>query len=205
MQKQEPGKCSIPALKHENQWIHDNVGKADVFVDVFASKCVLPAVEVNEYSALPVKVSRQDYVQEPLLQDVLGRLMKLDEASATGPDGVSARLLKRCARAIAVALHKLACRILSTGSWPEQWIEHWIAPLYKRKSIWQAQNYRGIHITAQVSKVIERVLSQCFVPYSICACLYGEDQFAYTPKRGARDALALMSMQWLQALIVDVE
>jgi hypothetical protein len=30
--------------------------------------------------------------------------------------------------------------------------------------------------------------------------MHGQNQFAYTPKRGARDALAVMVMEWLWAL-----
>ena len=34
----------------------------------------------------------------------------------------------------------------------------WVTAIYKRKSVFQPVNYRGVHLTAQASKVMERAL-----------------------------------------------
>ena len=39
-----------------------------------------------------------------------------------------------------------------------------------------------------------------FMPLLIKNVVYGPNQFAYTPERGARDALAYMLLVWLRAL-----
>ena len=44
--------------------------------------------------------------------------------------------------------------------WPESWEVHWIVRLYKRGAVFRTQNYRGVHLTAQMSKVCERVVKQ---------------------------------------------
>ena len=41
---------------------------------------------------------------------------------------------------------------------------HWIVPIYKTKAIFQPGNYRGVHLTAQLSKVMERFLGQLWLP-----------------------------------------
>ena len=90
--------------------------------------------------------------------------------------------------------------ILRTGEWPQLWRQHWIAPLYKKKSVYQPGNYRGIHLTAQLSKVAERLLKMLYNPYLVSISAFGPNQFAYTVGRGARDALALLMLTWIQAL-----
>ena len=107
------------------------------------------------------------------------------------------RILKRCAKSLAYPIWLFALSILRVGSWPASWKEHWITPLYKKKSVSDAVNYRGIHLTSQVSKVMERFLGTTFIPYLHRISAFGENQFAYLPKRGARDALALLVLTWV--------
>ena len=120
--------------------------------------------------------------------------------SGTGPDMLPARILKFCAEELAVAVLKLAERILETGIWPDGWREHWIVPIYKRKAVYKAIHYRGVHLTAQLSKVVERLFLLLLMPYVSRWNLAGINQFAYTKKRGARDVLALLAAKWVKIL-----
>ena len=107
------------------------------------------------------------------------------------------RILKRCAAVIARLLHALILMILHYGEWPEISMIHWVVPLYKNNSVYDARNYRGIHMTAQLSKAAERVLATLFVLQFICMGAFGHNQFAYMPKRGTRDALAHLVTTWI--------
>ena len=71
-------------------------------------------------------------------------------------------------------------------------------PLYKRKSIYDPNNYRGIHLTSQLSKVIERILRRIFLPV-LESRAFGTQQFAYRSGRGARDAVAFYVLSWISA------
>ena len=62
------------------------------------------------------------------------------------------------------------------------------------------EHYRGIHLTSQVSKVVERIIAHIFItPLVRSLSLYGDNQFAYTKERGARDALAFLVLSTLLA------
>ena len=82
-------------------------------------------------------------------------------------------------------------------SWPDCWREHWIGPIYGKNGTHAASNYRGVHLTAQISKVIERIIKGMLDPYLERTLSYGENQFAYRQHRGARDVLALLMLEWM--------
>ena len=67
-----------------------------------------------------------------------------------------------------------------------------MVPLYKKGSVFLRTNYRGVHLTAQVSKVVERVIKGMMLPHINDTMAFGPNQFAYTQKKGARDALAVL-------------
>ena len=76
-----------------------------------------------------------------------------------------------------------------------------MVPLYKKKSVYDAINYRGIRLALQLSKVVERLVKSLLMPFISRSIGFGANQFAYTPGRGARDALARLLLLWLQALV----
>ena len=47
---------------------------------------------------------------------------------------------------------------------------------------------QGVHLTAQLSKVMERLLRSLFLPFLMKHDSFGRKQFAYMEGRGARDA-----------------
>ena len=84
-------------------------------------------------------------------------------------------------------------------AWPDSWREHWVLPIFKRGAVFRPENYRGIHLTAQISKVAERLVKQMTEPYLERSGGFGNNQFAYRKNRGARDVLALLTLEWLHA------
>ena len=85
-------------------------------------------------------------------------LQDLDEENGTGPDALSARVLKRCCATLCWPVAFLVRLLLHRRSWPSLWRLHWVLPLYKKKAVYDANNYRGVHLTCQLAKVTERVL-----------------------------------------------
>ena len=192
---------SIPALRDSGKWVLDACAKADLFVATLSGKYTLAAAEVNAYTDLEPSMFKEQAVladvTEKGAEEVLSRLR---EDSGTGPDCLPARILKYCAKELAKPVQLLTLLIIATGAWPEMWLQHWVAPLFKKKNVYDPANYRGIHLTAQLSKVVERLLKALFVPFITSTVGYGPNQFAYTTGRGARDALATLVLTWVEAL-----
>ena len=187
------GSSSIPALKApDGHWILDAEGKAEHLATTFAAKCTLPDAETGAYTDIMEVEYKQLEVPEPDEQIAFAKLNSLNEASATGPDAIPARVLKIMAAKLARPVTALVRRIVQTGVWPSPWLRHWITPLYKKKAVYDARNYRGVHLTAQLSKVCERMVQVTYVPFLIATVAFGPNQFAYSPGRGSCDAVAIL-------------
>ena len=179
----------------------DNKGKADLFAQSFPEKHALCAAEVNEYTSIePSPFSAQGSVPKTSEKDAADVLGDLKVDSGTGPDFLPSRILKSCSSSLAKPVQLSLLLILASGWWPECWTLHWVLPLHERKSVYQPSNYRGIHLTAQLSKVVERLLKKMIDPFISRIQAFGPQQYAYTIGRGARDALALLVLQWTQAI-----
>ena len=193
-------KVAIPALQKANgEWTRSSVDKAQLFATCFRDKSQLPAEIQNEYSECGGEpVSRRSYMLQLRSRTACYYLTSLDTTSSTGPDGLSTILLRNVARAICVAVALLARRIVETGSWPSMWKLHWIVPLYKRDARTCPANYRGLQLTSQLSKVVERFIGIHFLG-RLQNTIFGDNQFAYRKHYGSRDALLFIILMWLRA------
>ena len=190
---------SIPALRNgAGQWVRDSKEKADLFANTFSSKYSLAEAEQNKYSDVPdvaVEFSFSQSLQPSTAEKIMSELRA---ESGTGPDLLPARILKKCAKSLSTPVTLLALSILHHGQWPLSWIVHWILPLYKRRAVFDTGNYRGIHLSTQLSKVVERLLGTLWIPHLSKSVCCGPNQFAYQKEKGSRDALAFLFLTLLR-------
>ncbi len=190
-----------PLKRSDGTWARTAPEKAALLSDTFLEKSRLPAESVNEFSPLPPGAGVGSDTFLPVrTKDVKRQLKKLKEDSATGPDEIAARVLKRCCHELAYPIALVIRRMVRDGRWPLCWRFHNIVPLYKKKARSDPKNYRGVHLTSQMSKVVERIVGRLFLPKLQSSGVYGEKQFAYSTGRGHQDALALSVLTWLQSL-----
>ena len=159
---------NIPALQRpDGSWAMTPEERANELANTFFAKSRLPAESANEHSE-PQYEAREE--QQGFLRlrvrTVKKLLATLDEHSGTGPDRLPARILKSCAAELALPVTLLARKLLAAGRWPSCWRTHWAHGIHKRKSRADAKNYRGVHLTAQLSKVVEREIGSVFIPWA---------------------------------------
>ena len=193
----------VPPLKRDDgSWSTSAVDKADLLAEIFADKATLDDAEENEFSdrfVAPSVVQADTFV--PIRRrHVRSVLKQLDENSGTGPDGISTRVLRRCRSELEIPMLLLARLVFNSGKWPSVWRLHWVHPIYKKKSRADPRNYRGVHLTPQISKIVERVIGRAFLPWVHRNGLFGANQYAYTEKRSHKDALAANVCNWLVML-----
>ena len=72
--------------------------------------------------------------------------------------------------------------------------------IHKKGSKAEGKNYRGIHLTPQLSKIVERAAGSVILPWLEATGAYGPHQYAYAKRRGYKDVLAVNVCSWLLLL-----
>ena len=152
--------CTIPPLKGtDGTWILDPTDKANLLATTFQKKSQLPD---RKHDVLHAEVeplmSSFHLVRARWARKIL-RALKVDKAS--GPDMIPVRIFLECADVLAPMVAILVRFILRTRCWPQIWRLHWIHPLYKKKAVSNASNYRGVHLTCVIPRLSKRCLPVC--------------------------------------------
>ena len=155
---------AIPPLREGKEWIVEAKAKADAFAKVFESKSQLPPEVIDTPFFSSPEVVREDFVPFRT-RDTKKLFKKLDVAKATGPDRISAVILKRLGDLLAMPFTRVCRRLFYEGCWPEAWKLHLIVPIYKKGSAFQSGNYRGVHLTSILSKLAEKVIGARLTPF----------------------------------------
>ena len=150
--------------------------KAQLLAETFASRATLPARTVNGYSAIAAASEMQSGLFIVRTRNARRVLQRLRLDSATGPDLLPTKVLKHCAVELAQPVAALARAFLQFGVWPDSWRTHWVIPIHKRKAKADPANYRGVHLTSQLSKVMERLLGNFLLPFLSRTGAFGPNQ-----------------------------
>ena len=189
---------AVPPLKQaDGSWCMTSKNKANLLAETFASKMTLPDMREDQFVAAPS--IRQSNFFAVRVRNVERELAKLKVATATGPDQIPSRILKTLAAEIALPLTLLIRRILKEGYWPNLWRIHHIIPIYKKLSVYDPRNYRGVHLTPVMSKVVERVIGNPLIAF-LDQHGFGNSQWAYRKRSSARDLVLLCVSQWILAI-----
>ena len=123
-------------------------------------------------------------------RDVLTNLKNLCTKKASGPDQISAKVLKHCADSLLPIIHYIFQKALVTCSFPSPWKIGKIIPVSK-KPIPQVDNdLRPVTLTPIIAKCFERLILPMLMSY--VRHHLDNMQFAYLPRRGTDDAIATL-------------
>ena len=96
-------------------------------------------------------------------EDILSAISEIGANSSAGPDGISARLIKRCAHSLVEPLKYIWSESFRRGVVPIFYKNSLIYPLFKKGDRARASNYRPISLTSHIIKIYERVLRKKIV------------------------------------------
>jgi hypothetical protein len=162
--KSKTNKSSLPdTMTLNDATFTTSTAKADALNQFFASVFLprsdnpIPTLYSNATPSSPEfsKVS---------VEEIHRLLCNLSTVKATGPDGISARLLKECADVLAPSLAVLLNTSLTLGKIPSEWKQANIVPIPKNNETRVVSNYRPISLLSLVSKVLEYVVHNQLLP-----------------------------------------
>ena len=109
---------------------------------------------------------------EVLLEDIditpeltAAAIDKLNEQSASGPDGIPARVLKELKDEIKIPLSILFRQSMDNGIIPEEWRDAVVTPIFKKGSKVIPANYRPVSLTVIAGKLMERIVKDALTDY----------------------------------------
>ena len=89
---------------------------------------------------------------------VLKLLNNLKIHKASGPDGLSSRVLKECSSEIAPILALIYNESLAQGTVPDDWGQANAVPIFKKGEKYDAANYRPVSLTCICCKTLEHII-----------------------------------------------
>ena len=95
-------------------------------------------------------------------QDVQNVFAKAKVRKATGPDGVSNRMLKLCSQQLAYVFSCIYQFVLDSAVIPQIWKTSAIIPVPKISKPKELNQYRPVALTSNVMKCLERILLRFF-------------------------------------------
>ena len=190
--------ASIGSLTHGDTTCMSNEDKADAF-NVFFSSC-------SNSSCPPISTTTStcDHgCSDSIMcteEEVCELLKSLDITKANGPDGISARMLKSTANAIAPSLTKLFNCSIACGRPPTSWKTSYVVPIPKIPRASSTSDYRPISLLSILSKVLERhfhflISEHLSIHYPLANCQWG-----FQPKKSTVSALLHTTHEWLTHL-----
>ena len=179
--------------------ITDNCEKASIlnnfFYDCFNTKSP-PLVATP--SSLPTSGCPPEFLCTEA--EVYDLVVGLDPSKSTGPDGISARMLRGTVDAVVPSLTRLFNLSITTGSFPESWKLARIVPVPKSVVMSAPSNYRPISILSVVSKVLERHVHQFLSDFLSVNYPLSVRQWGFLPGRSTVSALLTVTHDWLHQL-----
>ena len=187
------GKGQLPTLTDNTGDISGDVERADLLNRTFADKFSDPTVAFLPQAPnfdLPELV---DF--EVSASSISSILNNLNVHKASGPDNISARVIKECAVPL-VAPIAIICKLsIEQGIFPSRWKEANIVPVFKKGSRKLPINYRAVSLIPFFGKILERVVRDRLFAHVKPAL--SEHQHGFLPGRSCETNLAcLLSTAW---------
>lgn len=136
---------------------------------------------------------------QPLRTSVVRQMMAgMKTKTATGPDGLSATLLKNLAPAIAPNLTTIMNRSLEEGVFPAEWKRANVAAIWKSKgSKSDPANYRPISVLPVLARLFEKIVAKELSTYCYGNNIVPEEQYGFRSKSSCETALVAATDKWM--------
>ena len=147
-------------------------------------------------------------------QEIRKALFKQKNGKASGPDEISAEILKASYNVISPYLVKLFNMLFNDADYPESWSLGYIVPIFKGGESSNAKNYRGITLNNIIAKVYSQVLLNRLTEWTEKYEKISNCQFGYQKGKSTVDCIFILhaiiskvlnSGQKLYSVFIDYE
>ena len=133
-------------------------------------------------------------------EKVFNLLASLDVSKASGPDGISARMLKYTATSITPSVTKLFNQSIVQARIPTHWKKSVIVPVPKTSDTSTPTNYRPISLLPLLSKLLESHIYELIMHHLQSNQILTASQWGFLEGRSTVTALIKCTDDWLKCL-----
>ena len=138
--------------------IFDATEKANLLNDFFTAQTVINDQNVDVPDVTDRNVISELSTIVLTADEVKSVLKSLPVGKASGPDGISNRVLKELADQLAMPLSLLFNQSIEDGKIPADWKEAYVSPVPKSGDLSLSSNYRPISLLSNLDKIFERAI-----------------------------------------------
>ena len=144
----------------------------------FKEKCPMTA---KNYSTLSDITITTDGVEKLLRNQ--------NPHKASGPDGISPRVLKELAEELAPILTVIFQSSISTGQVPADWKDAFVTPIFKKGEHYDPANYRPVSLTSVPCKLLEHIVVSALMNHLEENNILSPQQHGFRKKRSCETQL----------------
>lgn len=196
---------SIPTMSHEGKTATSSKDKAEMVNDYFSTCFNTMVPPLDDPTSLPTCIGSleldPDKCPSDLLcteEEVYKLLVNLDVTKANGPDGISAKMLKKTASSIYPVLTNLFNQSIKSGQVPTAWKFSSVVPIPKgNEDASSPKNYRPISLLSIISKVLERLIHGKVLKHLQDSNILSHVQWGFSAGKSTVGALLAATNDWL--------
>ena len=151
-------KTSIPPIEDHDQIYTNEHDKANILNSFFQSQSFRDDRDAPLPAILPTTLESELYTIVLTTDEVESVLKILPVGKATGPNGLSKRILRELSHELSNPYCSLFNQSLDTGDVPSSYKEANVCPVPKKGDLSIVSNYRPISLLNSEDKVIERLI-----------------------------------------------
>lgn len=193
-------RSSIPTLQFNNDTYSDDYDKANILNNYFQTQTILDDKDaILPNLSLPVlNLQLDNIILTPLEVEAILKILPIGKAS--GPDGMSNRILRELACELSVPLCSLFNQSLRTGLIPTSFKEANVCPVPKKGDMTSISNFRPISLLNSLSKVLERLVFKYLYNHLNDNDLISSLQSGFIPGDSTINQLTFLYNTFCQAL-----
>ena len=177
-----------PLLDEKNTYTASSKKMADILSAQYQSVFSVPK-EKSIYSDCERKTESTLKDLEFSEKDIEDAIDELSNNSASGPDGITAILMKKCKTKLSKPLYILWRDCLDNGITPDKLKVAHIIPIFKSGHQGLASNYRPIALTSHLIKIFEKIVRNGLVKYLDENNLFNDTQHGFRQGRSCLSQL----------------
>ncbi|MCG7879453.1 MAG: reverse transcriptase domain-containing protein [Candidatus Thiodiazotropha taylori] len=193
-------KSTLPPIEHNNKLYTDDHDKANILNDYFQSQSSLNDKDAYLPAILPSPVTTELSTIVLTIAEVESVLKILPVGKATGPNGLSNRILRELSQELSYPYCSLFNQSLRTGSVPSSYKQANVCPVPKKDDLSVVSNHRPISLLNSEEKVLERLVFKHFYNHLRDNSILSSLQSGFIPGDSTINQLTYLYNVFCQAL-----